>query len=145
MNTLLEQSAITELSGWRDGKRYRGTKTALIAAGLIKPEWFPGLPGNAKTSVRVGMVNGEMRVLRRYDKRTAEQREHGNISISIATKREFDVWMHFGKEELDRRKEERERRLLKQEIEKLHAEKKRKLELAPKFYKARFRTYCEPL
>jgi hypothetical protein len=39
-------------SYWRNWN-CRGTAAALIAAGLSRPEWFPGVPGNNKTRQKV--------------------------------------------------------------------------------------------
>lgn len=114
------------------GKYYRGSDAAFVAAGLIKPEWFPGLPGNAKCSVRVGMIEGQMRMLPRLAIPTNEQRYNGLISITKVGKRRFEVRIHFSKEEMERRSEEEQRQARMKEIERLHSAKQRALEDAPK-------------
>lgn len=106
------------------GKYYRGTEAAFIASGLMKPEWFPGKPGNPKSSCCIGMLDGEMKILP-YGA-IAHRRRKELISIKLwKVGKQFAAYVHFSEEE-------KERKELKERIEKLHAEKKQKLESAPK-------------
>lgn len=106
------------------GRIYQGTQVDLIASGLVKPEWFPG-PGTAKNASRIAMVDGEMKVLPFGKSITRDQKRQGSVKIFKRNKREFEVWIGFSEEE-------KNRQLLKEEIEKQHAEKKRALDRAPK-------------
>lgn len=106
------------------GRIYKGTQADLIASGLVKPEWFPG-PGTAKNASRIAMVDGEMKVLPFGKAITWEQKRQGAVQIFKRNKREFEVWIGFSEEE-------KNRQLLKEKIEKQHAEKKRALDRAPK-------------
>ncbi len=49
---------------WPLGDAYTGTEAALVAAGLAKPEWFPGKPGNNITSQQVIFSEDGPRLLR---------------------------------------------------------------------------------
>lgn len=125
-----------KVTGYPWGRIYRGTKEALISARLVKQEWFPG-PGTAKNATRIAIVDGEMKVLPFGKMATREQEEKGVIKIFKANKREFEAYISFTEEE-------RDRQLLKQEIERQHAEKKKALDEAPEsradFSKDRSRT-----
>ena len=125
-NSTAISSATTKLQGeehhW--GKFYRGTEASLVATGLVRPEWFPGKPGNPKHTVHLGMIDGMMKIMpylsmpenERYEKTEIILRKEGsNFAASI----------HFSKEE-------RERKSLRKEIEKLHSEKQKELDRAPK-------------
>jgi hypothetical protein len=124
-STLIETSQyrlnVTEYS-W--GKIYQGTKADLIAAGLAKLEWFPG-QGTAKTATRIGMIDGEMKVLPLGRPATREQEEKGLVKIFHTSKYVFQVRITYNQEYLDREK-------LKREVEKQHAEKKQSLDSLPK-------------
>jgi hypothetical protein len=106
------------------GKFYRGTQADLIAAGLVKLEWFPG-PGTAKTATRIAVVDGEMKVLPLGKMATREQEEKGLVKIFQASKNVFKVHITYSREQLDREN-------LKQDVERQHADKKRELDAAPK-------------
>lgn len=49
--------------GLRDHFECRGRAGALIAAGISRPEWFPGYPGNQKSRQMIGFESGGPRVL----------------------------------------------------------------------------------
>ncbi|SEM81602.1 hypothetical protein SAMN05216404_101232 [Nitrosospira multiformis] len=121
IRTPLDRLKVDEYS-W--GKLYRGSEAEFVAAGLIKPGWFPGKPGNPKTSVRVGMLDGEMKVLP-YLAVSESVRKKYTIKIFRSGKSRFEVWVRYSEEEQDRRD-------LNKRIEKLYAEKKRELDEAPK-------------
>jgi hypothetical protein len=113
------------------GTYYRGTEEAFVAAGLIKPEWFPGKPGNPKISVLVGVVDGEMKVIPYLSMSDRERRDRSSIRISKAGKR-FSAYIDHPHEELERIEEEGRRKRLRERIEKQHAEKKKELDDFPK-------------
>lgn len=106
------------------GKYYRGTEAAFIASGLMKPEWFPGKPGNPKSSCCIGMLDGEMKILPYGEIGHRRRKELTSIKLWKVGK-QFAAYISFSEEE-------KERKELKERIEKLHAEKKQKLESAPK-------------
>ncbi len=106
------------------GRIYQGTQENLIASGLVKLEWFPGI-GTAKTATRIGMIDGEMKVLPFGKMATREQEKKGVIRIFKPRKREFEVYIGFSDEDKDRQR-------LREEIEEQHATKKRALDSAPK-------------
>lgn len=106
------------------GKYYRGTEAAFIASGLMKPEWFPGKPGNPKSSCCIGMLDGEMKILPYGAIAHRRRKELTSIKLWKVGK-QFAAYVPFSEEE-------KERKEVKKRIEKLHAEKKQKLESAPK-------------
>jgi hypothetical protein len=71
------------------GKLYKGTQADLIGAGLVKLEWFPG-PGTAKTATRVGIIDGERKVLPFGRAATREQEEKGLVKIFQPSKNIFE-------------------------------------------------------
>lgn len=115
---------------------YKGTESELVSAGIVKSEWLPGLHGNAKTCTRVGLINGEMRLLPQRVIATRYQKENGLIHISRLSKSKFDVRVSKTQaetdQEIERENAERERRNLRAKVERMHAEKQRALEAAPK-------------
>jgi hypothetical protein len=106
------------------GRSYFGTEADLVAAGLIKPEWFPGKPGNPKHTVHVGVIDGAMRVIPYLSVPDSVRREKSAITIFKQGKK-FRVC-------IDYTDEERARMEVKKKMEKLQAEKREKLESAPK-------------
>ena len=104
------------------GNIYKGTEADLVAAGLLKTEWFPGKPGRAKTSSRIALKDGAMQPI---PIGILADKEAGLISIRKYGKYKFEVWVHFTKDE-------REKRSQMEEIKKLHAEKQKELDSAPK-------------
>jgi hypothetical protein len=106
------------------GKYYRGTEAALVASGLIKPEWFPGKPGNPKTSCYIVMLDGEMKVVHYTSMGTRLLEDITKIKLYKVGKR-FAAHIHFSKEE-------QEQKYLRNEIERLHADKQKALNDAPK-------------
>lgn len=113
------------------GKFYRGTEAAFIASGLIKPDWFPGRPGNPKSSCHIGILDGEMKVLPYKSVKSRLRKELTSIRLWKVGKR-FAAYIDFPKEEVTRREEEEERQRLRKKVEEMHAEKKRELDAAPK-------------
>lgn len=97
---------------------YRGTDAAFINAGLIKPEWLPGLPGNPKGRVMVGLVNGEMRILPAGPFPTDDQFNNGFIAIRRSSKGRLIVSIYCLKKEREKREEagylERKKRLIEE-------------------------------
>ena len=104
------------------GNIYKGTEADFIASGLLKAEWFPGKPGRAKTSSRIALKDG---VMQPCPFGVIADKENGLISISKYGKYKFQVFVHFTKAE-------REKYSSMEEIKKLHAEKQKELDLAPK-------------
>jgi hypothetical protein len=84
---------------------YRGTETAFIKAGFVKPEWLPGHPGNAKRRVAVSIVDGEMRVLPPRSQPTDYQWQNGYICITKAPKGCLIVSVNCLEEERVKREE----------------------------------------
>jgi hypothetical protein len=136
-STLSSDAAIRLLTyGGCNQNCYRGTETELVSAGLVKSEWLPGLNGNARTSTRVGLIEGEMRLLPFGVMATRFQEENGLIHIFRASKSTFNVQIRKPKEERDREIErenaEWERKNLREVVERMHAEKHGALDAAPK-------------
>lgn len=104
---------------------YRGSKPDLVATGLIKSEWFPGMPGIPKETSRIGLIDGEMKPLPFRKAATRGQEEAGMIRIRQENKTTFKVFICFSADEKDRRE-------AKEKIEKFHAEKQKELKRAPK-------------
>ena len=97
---------------------YRGTDTAFIEAGMIKPEWFPGAPGNPKGTVNVGLINGEMRVLPADPSfPTDEQCNTGFIFIRRSSKGRLVVSLFCLKQERAKRVEAEDRERAKERTE----------------------------
>lgn len=84
---------------------YQGTETAFIESGFIKPEWLPGKPGNAKKQVKVGIVDGEMRVIPARSLPTDFQWVNGFICITRSSKEQLTVSVNCLPEELEKREE----------------------------------------
>jgi hypothetical protein len=113
------------------GKYYRGTEDAFVRAGLLKPEWLPGKPGNPKCSVLVGIVDGEMKVIPYLSISDRKRRDTSSIRISKAGNR-FSVYIDHPQEQLERIEKEKERKRLRESVERQHAEKKKSLDALPK-------------
>lgn len=115
---------------------YLGTETELVEAGIVKSEWLPGLHGNALTTTRAGLIEGEMKLLPFGVLATRFQKENGLIHIWKRGKTKFEVQVAKTQEEVEREIErqnaEREREELRGNVERIHAEKRRKLDAAPK-------------
>jgi hypothetical protein len=97
------------------GKYYRGTEAAFIASGLIKPGWFPGKPGNPKSSCHIGMLDGEIKILPYKSMENRLREELTTIKLWKVGKR-FAAY-------IDWPKGEKERRSRMKEIEKAHQAK----------------------
>jgi hypothetical protein len=82
---------------------YRGTEAAFIKSGIIKPDWIPGRPGNAKKRVKVGIVDGSMRVLPPRSLATDYQWSHGYICITKSSKGSLIVSVNCLEQEVERR------------------------------------------
>jgi hypothetical protein len=73
--------------GWR--KMYTGRENALVSAGVVNSEWFPGKEGNNKHSVTLVRDDGAVRMVpsgqcRRGDKRICIRRSSkGMFIVSI--------------------------------------------------------------
>lgn len=115
---------------------YKGTETQLVEAGLVKAEWLPGKNGNARTTTRVGLIEGEMRLLPFKVMATRFQEKNGLIHIWKYGKTQFQLQIGKTEEEteraIERENEERARQAVREKVERIHAEKKRKLDAAPK-------------
>lgn len=106
------------------GKSYRGDEADLVAAGLVKPEWLPGKPGNPKQTVHVGMMDGAMKVIPYLSMPDHERKKKTSMTIFKEGKK-FRAYIDFTEEERDRIR-------VKEKMEKLQAEKREKLASAPK-------------
>jgi hypothetical protein len=111
---------------------YVGTAFDLVEAGIIKSEWLPGVNGNAKTTTRVGLIDGETRVLPFGKMATRFQEESGLIHLYRRGKHKFEVCVGKTKEEKEQEIERENREVLRKEIERRHAEKKKSLDALPK-------------
>src|SRR4051794_28640651 len=83
------------------GNCYSGTASKLIEAGIAKAEWLPGQYGNAKTCTRVGLIDGEMRLLPFKAIAKNFQKKNGLIHIYKASKSTFTVDVRKPQEEID--------------------------------------------
>lgn len=118
---------------------YKGTESQLVEAGIVKSEWLPSLHGNARTSTRVGLVEGQMRLLPFGVMATRFQEENGLIHIFRAGKSTFRVQVRKTQEEIERRQEEEQRETLRKEIEKYSKDKAKKIAELPADHKAYLR------
>ena len=95
-NSIKAQRLLTD-SGYY-GNSYKGTESELVSAEIVRAEWLPGVNGNARTATRVGMIDGEMKLLPRGVMATRAQEEDGLIHIWRAGKTAFNVsvrWIPF--------------------------------------------------
>jgi hypothetical protein len=111
---------------------YVGTGFELVEAGIIKSEWLPGVNGNARTTTRIGLVDGELELLPFGKMATEFQKENGLIHIYRRGKHKFEVCVGRTKEERDQEIERENRETLRKSIERQHAEKKKSLDAIPK-------------
>lgn len=114
------------------GNWYTGTGFELVEAGIIKLEWLPGINGNARTTTRVGLIDGNMELLPFGKMATEFQKENGLIHIYRRGKHKFEVAVGATKEEREQEIERENRETLRKDIEKQHAEKKKSWDALPK-------------
>nr|MBL8411667.1 hypothetical protein [Dechloromonas sp.] len=88
---------------------YFGKASDLIACGLVREEWLPGLQGNGKTSQTVVFSSdGTATRLPLRSRFKSFDSGHGGLSISkIGNMGNFRVWRHWSKEELEKKELER--------------------------------------
>ncbi|SCY31184.1 hypothetical protein [Nitrosospira sp. Nsp13] len=134
-NKSIEAQRLLTYSG-HHGKSYSGTGPELVSAGLVKLEWLPGVNGNARTATRVGMIDGEMKLLPFGKMATSAQEEDGLIHIHRASKTKFHVSVRLKKEERQRQQEQWEREARMKEIEKAHKDRDDGIACIPADHKA---------
>ncbi len=88
--------------------RYYGKAPALIASGLLKPEWLPGEAGNGKTAQSVVFhADGTAALLPARARLKSFDAGYGALSIQKSG-RIFHVWRYWTKEEIARKATEKQ-------------------------------------
>lgn len=78
---------------------YRSCEAALVAAGLARPEWFPGKPGNNKVSQYIFFDERGAPVVHARGKGSNPPKKTYDewISIKVCSKNTFELWKPFPK------------------------------------------------
>lgn len=110
---------------------YQGTESAFVESGFIKPEWLPGKPGNAKKKVKVGIIDGEMRVIPARTPTTDDQWVNGFIRIIRESKGKLTVSVNCLPAELEKREKIEFAESRKEKIKDAHAEIEKEISSLP--------------
>lgn len=101
-----------EVSDWNESwTAYEGTQSELIATGLFCLSWFPGQPGNGKTSSTFVFTDDTKRNGYIKKPKARDPRENGYGRVCIVSRgKSYRAWLHHPPAEVERRKLERETR-----------------------------------
>lgn len=107
-NELAQELIMTQpfrASPYRWGDFYRGTRDQLISTGLVKPEWFPGQPGNNKVIQTIILEPDHPRLIKSRGRSEKANREYTQIQISVCGKNLFCLFHRFSVQELREKRE----------------------------------------
>jgi hypothetical protein len=109
-----DQGAVNVQGYWREWE-CRGTVSALIAGGLLRPEWCPGLPGNNKTRQPVFFDADGPRL--HVGQRGGPRYDGAHIIVTKCSKNTFVVAIPMRDEHSERIESLRNQRCAREEVE----------------------------